>query len=126
MVQTARLSDVARRVTKTRTNTMVYNNIRPSIYVSRTGEPGSFRCWNKKYNISMEIPDQLDIARQAEVFACDIEKCISANPGSFVGMAGYDKYDYIDSFFMVHRPPMVCDMRSRSYNTNYSNPGTPI
>lgn len=117
-----RLSDAARRVTKTRTNTMVYNNIRPAIYVSKTGEPGSFKCWNKQYNIIKELNDQIDISRQSEVFVCDIEKCIASNLDSFVGMVGYDSYEYIDSFFMVHKPPMVCDVpipdtHSHAYNT---------
>lgn len=122
MVQSARLSDATRRITKIRINTMVYNNIRPSIYVSNTGEPGSFSCWNKQYNTSLEMSDQIEIEYQAEVFACDIEKCIAANPNLFVGMVGYDKYDYIDSFFMVHKPPMVCDLPTsgrhfHNYNT---------
>ena len=102
-----RLCDPTRRATKNRTNSLVYNNIRPTIYMSRTGEVGTYTCWNKQYNNLKELNGQLDICKQTEVVVCDIEKCISANPGVFVGIAGYDEYDKLDTFYVIHKPDLL-------------------
>ena len=105
-----RFPDGKRSALKNRTNGLVYNNIRPTIYVSKTGQVGSYTCWNKNYNNMQELKGQLDISKQTEVIIFDIEKCISTYENSFVGIAGYDQYDNLDTFYLVHKPEMKCDL----------------
>ena len=105
-----RLPEPIRRSTKNRTNSLVYNNIRPAIYVSKTGEVGSYSCWNGDYCNLKELNGQIDISQQTEVILSDIEDCICKNPDSFVGISGYDKYDYLNTFYLIHQPDMECEL----------------
>ena len=101
-----KLSLSVKRTIASRVNTMVYTNIRPAVCVSKTGKPGSYICCNKQYKVKEELNNQTDIPEQTQLVLKDVEECIEYNPTKFVGVVGCDDCQYIDSFFLVHKPDL--------------------
>ena len=101
-----KLSLSAKRTFASKVNTMVYTNLRPAVCVSKTGKPGSYICCEKPYKVKDELNSQTDIPEQTQVVLKDVEECIEYNPTKFIGIIGWDEYNYVNTFYLIHKPDL--------------------
>ena len=98
------LPDQPRAAISSKINEMVYTRVKPVIYTSKTGKPGNFKVWGKRYKTREALKSWVEYSQQSHDILIDIEECINEDMGRFVGLAGLDEDDYIERFYMVFKP----------------------
>jgi len=79
-----------------RVGKLLFNGLRPEVYLSHTGSLRSMRPW--------DIKTSTLAVKNVELVMKDIDLCVKENPDYFVSVMGFNKDEVVEQMYLVHSP----------------------
>ncbi len=88
-------------------NEILFKNLRPSIVMGGNGTMSAYKPWKENYSRFADCEGWNSVAKQANTIFDDIDQCVEVNPNMYVGIVGYDEWNAVEVFQLVHTPAPV-------------------
>lgn len=92
-----------------RVSQIVSHTYKSQLMVSVNGNQGTYVKWGGSDNVYKCEGDPKSFALTMSKVFTDYERCSRLNNDKYVAIAGYDKNDTLDSFFLLQQP-LACDI----------------